>query len=41
MADKQFLFSCTCGNKWVGKKEKAQCSVPGCYRTNTGKELES
>lgn len=35
----QYLFSCTCGNKWVGKKEKAQCSKEGCYKTNTGELL--
>lgn len=36
---KFYLFSCDCGNYWVGKKEKAQCSVKGCFRSNVGKLL--
>lgn len=36
----QYLFSCECGNHWVGRKEKAQCSVKGCYKSNKGVRLE-
>jgi len=37
----QYLFSCTCGNWWVGKKEKAQCSQENCFKMNKGIDVRT